>query len=88
MQKQTYAKDLGKTVAKTEKYRLVQEGNYYRLYLISREVIWNDDLTFKTTNRKVAVSVGYVNNPANFETAIEVAEEELRSLMAEDVVTP
>lgn len=85
MQKEIYAKDLGKCVAKNDKYRLIQEGSYYRLYLISREVIWNDDLTFKMTNRKVATPVGYVNNPANFDTAVEVAEEEIRSLMAEAV---
>ncbi len=86
MLKQTYVTELGKTIVKNNDYRLVKEGSFYRLYFISREVIWNDDLTsFKTTNRKVATPVGYVNNPANFETAVEVAEEEIRSLMAEAV---
>lgn len=80
-----YLSELGKTVRKNDKYRLVVEGNFYRLYRISRELIWAPDYSCTFGKRKVAIPVGYVSNPDNFEYAIDAAEEEMRCLMAEGI---
>lgn len=80
-----YASELGKVVRKNDKYRLVKEDNYYRLYHISRELIWGPDYSCKFGKRLVAVPVGYVSNPDNFEYAVDMAEEEMRCLMAEGI---
>jgi hypothetical protein len=85
MIKETYLNELGKVVRKNKEYRLVQEGDFYRLYRISRELIWAADYSFTVGKRKVAVAVGYVSNPDNFEIAIDAAEEEMRCLMAEGI---
>lgn len=85
MIKETYLNELGKVVRKNDKYRLVVEGDCYRLYRIGRELIWAADYTFTVGKRKVAVPVGYVSNPDNFEYAIDAAEEEMRCLMAEGI---
>lgn len=79
-----YASELGKVVRKNNRYRLVQEDNLYRLYSVSRELIWAADYSFKVGKRLVAVAVGYVSNPDNFEIAVAQAEAELRILMNED----
>ena len=83
MIKETYINELGKVVRKNKEYRLVVEGDFYRLYRISRELIWAADYSFKLGKRKVAVAVGYVSNPDNFQYAIDAAEEEMRCLTAE-----
>jgi len=83
MIKETYLNELGKVVRKNKEYRLVVEGDFYRLYRISRELIWAADYSCKLGKRKVAVAVGYVSNPDNFGYAIDAAEEEMRCLMAE-----
>jgi len=83
--REIYLSELGKVVAKNDKYRLVQEGNLFRLYHISRELIWGPDYSCKVGKRKVAVPVGYVSNPENFEYAVDAAEEEMRCLMAEGI---
>lgn len=80
------ASSLGKIVAKRDDYRLVKEGSYHRLYRVSRELIFSADYSqVKYGNRKVAIALGYVSNPDNFEYAIDAAEEEMRCLMAEGV---
>lgn len=85
MIKETYLNELGKVVRKNKEYRLVVEGDFYCLYRISRELIWAADYSFTVGKRKVAVAVGYVSNPDNFEIAIDAAEEEMRCLMAEGI---
>jgi hypothetical protein len=80
-----YLNQLGKVVRKNDKYRLVVEGDFYRLYRISRELIWAADYSCTVGKRKVAIPVGYVSNPDNFEYAIDAAEEEMRCLMAEGI---
>lgn len=85
MIKEVALKDLGKVVAKNEKYRLVKEDSFYRLYRLSRQMIWGENGEVTFTNKKVAIPVGYVSNPDNFEIAIYEAEEEMRYLMAQGI---
>jgi len=80
------ASSLGKIVAKRDNYRLVKEGVYHRLYRVSRELIFSADYSqAKYGKRQVAVALGYVSNPENFEIAIYEAEEEMRYLMAQGI---
>lgn len=84
MTKTIYANELGKCVAKEGNYRAFKDGGIYALYMVAKELIWNDDNTdYKVGTRLEAVKVGYFTKIENFGNAIDTAKEELAYLMAE-----
>jgi hypothetical protein len=84
MSNTTYASELGKCVAKEGNYRAFKDGGIYALYIVGKELIWNDDITdYKVGTRLEAVKVGYFTKIENFEYAVDVAKEESAYLMTE-----
>jgi len=86
MTKTQYAADLGKCYAKTSDgfIRAYKDGDYYRLYLVARELIWNADNTdYKTGNRLEASPTDiHLRHIESFESAVDDLREELASLVA------
>ena len=84
MRKTTYAAELGKCYAETSDghIRAYKEGGLFRLYLVSRELIWNDDNTdFTVSNRLEAVATDiHIRDIDNFEMAVYELQCELNSL--------
>lgn len=84
MRKATYATELGKCYAKTSDghIRAYKDGELFRLYLVSRELIWNDDNTdFTFSNRLEAVATDiHIRDIDNFEMAVYELQCELNSL--------
>ena len=84
MTKATYATELGKCYAKTSDghIRAYKDGALFRLYVVSRELIWNDDNTdFTFSNRLEAVATDiHIRDIDNFEMAVYELQCELNSL--------
>ena len=86
MTKTIYASELGKCVRKENNYRAYKDGGMFALYMVAKEMIWNEDNTdYKVGTRLEAVKVGYFTKIENFGNAIDVAKEELSYLMQESV---
>ena len=87
MRKTTYAAELGKCYAETSDghIRAYKEGGLFRLYLVSRELIWNDDNTdFTVSNRLEAVATDvHIAHIDNFDMAVYEVQCELNSLAKE-----
>lgn len=87
MRKTTYAAELGKCYAETSDghIRAYKEGGLFRLYLVGRELIWNDDNTdFTVSNRLEAVASDiYIRNIENFDMAVHRTQCELNYLVKE-----
>ena len=79
-----YAAELGKCYAKTEDgfIRAYKDGGLFRLYLVSREMIWNADNTdFKTGNRLEASGTSvHIRDIENFDSAVYELQCELSYL--------
>ena len=86
MTQTVYAADLGKCYAKTSDgfIRAYKDGDYFTLYLVSRELIWTADNTdYKTGNRLEAVSTSFhLRHIEMFESAVDELREELACLAA------
>ncbi len=84
MTRTQYAADLGKCYAKTADgfIRAYKDGDYYRLYLVSRELIWNADNTdYKTGNRLEAVATDiHLRHIESFDSAVYELQCELNYL--------
>ena len=84
MRKTTYLAELGKCYAETSDghIRAYKDGGLFRLYLVSRELIWNDDNTdFTFSNRLEAVATDiHIRDIDNFEMAVYELQCELNSL--------
>lgn len=87
MRKTTYATELGKCYAKTDdgRIRAYKDGGLFRLYLVGRELIWNDDNTdFTFSNRLEAVASDiHIRNIENFDMAVYELQCELNYLAKE-----
>ena len=87
MRKTTYAAELGKCYAETSDghIRAYKEGGLFRLYLVSRELIWNADNTdFTVSNRLEAVASDiHIRNIENFDMAVYELQCELNYLVKE-----
>jgi hypothetical protein len=87
MRKTTYAAELGKCYAETSDghIRAYKEGGLFRLYLVGRELIWNDDNTdYTVSNRLEAVASDiHIRNIENFDMAVYELQCELNYLAKE-----
>jgi len=76
------AADLGKCYAKTEDgfYRLYKVDGSWAIYLVTKEIFWNEDGTHHYGKNLEATLGGYLSDPENFEDGVEAIKEELRYL--------
>lgn len=79
--------ELGKCYAKTHdgRIRAYKDGGLFRLYLVGRKLIWNDDNTsYKVSNTYEAVATDiHFRDIENFEMAVYELECELNALAKE-----
>lgn len=87
MTQTTYANELGRCYAKTSDghIRAYKDGGLFRIYLVGREMIWNDDITdFKIGNRFEAVATDvHFRDIDNFDMAVEECKYNTAQLMKE-----
>jgi hypothetical protein len=78
----TYASDLGKCYAKAEDgfYRLYKVDGYWTIYLVSKELIWDEDYNFTQGTRLEATRGGFISHPDEFLSGVYELQCEAKAL--------
>lgn len=73
------ASELGKCYAQTEDgfYRLYKVEGSWGIYMVTRELIWNEDGSHHYGKQLEATWAGSLSDPENFELGVDVIKEEL-----------
>jgi hypothetical protein len=76
--------ELGKCYAKADggHYRLFKVDGLWAIYLVSKEMIWNEAGTDYTLGKTLEATFGgYVSDPDNFDIGVDALKEEAYYLM-------
>ena len=75
--------ELGKCYNKSEdgRYRLYKTDGLWTIYLVGKEMIWNEDNSDYTLGTKLeAIFCGYISEPENFDYGVDTLKSESRYL--------